>query len=367
MAFLPLPPGTRLYTTDSFRLQALRQGATLTLGTDGQIERHFEGGDPWIFHSHRAHREGLPDYPGRGQLEPPGGYPLAKVDGQVGWDPDWALLLALTSGDAPNLTEWKARLAVADPLVRHPSPLGPGDGYPLPLAIARAPISGELKLKLLRGLPRDALKVVWQGEDVSNTLAMRVRAADPETLSTLAWALATTGQTLTKVDALLSVGLDLPEKLRKHGSSWPKELAACFPGSRTGQASVTAMGQMILTRSAQALAQLDPQQVVERADKRERGVARSRAVCVVVAEGMVQHGLLLPHGLAVFDQVRQAAAVEVDQASALSNTLHLVTRPAMAYLEERFNRAHHLAFFRSLVLAQQPTAAADPARRRYRT
>ncbi len=139
MAFTPLPPDADLeLSANAAESMFIRLGKSRLVVTPKHNKYQFRG---------ICYRP-----PGRGRNTPlePHRYPIcANQDGVPGWDPDWALLMALDDGSRIASSAFSARLVDSDPMVTYPDPHGPGAGLPLPFAILRCFPTPAKSMRLL--------------------------------------------------------------------------------------------------------------------------------------------------------------------------------------------------------------------------
>jgi hypothetical protein len=224
MAFQPLDPTTAKFTYhDRSRPQDPERRLPLLITPDGP-RYAFRGPDDWAFFCHTPSAQ---DDPAPSGLRPYPGYRLgANAHGQVGWDPDWVLLEALEGGQDFKDGDFKACLARANPLVAHPSSLGPGGGKTLPFVILERTHSALQTLRRLSWLPKEALVAArHEGRSVVdhlvdrflttlNTIHTAPQSAHLDNLLLLAWALKRTQTRPTEVP------LAFLEAVVKPGPQW---------------------------------------------------------------------------------------------------------------------------------------------------
>lgn len=109
--------------------------------------------------------------------------------GRLGWDPEWALLLAATARNKKiSISAFRELAALSDPEVAHPHASGPGGGAPLPVVLARASLPAFTRLKLLDCLPHSALAIVHEGTPLTDAVVQAI-AKRPSSLGQATWLL----------------------------------------------------------------------------------------------------------------------------------------------------------------------------------
>lgn len=215
MAFRPLPPGIRLHFNGTINDPAI------TLGSNGRPQLSLDGPDDWARYvvepeewanRHRDQEKAAhfaayaPLFRRQYERLPLG----VNAQGEVGYDLDWTLLTCLYSHSSEPLPikAFREVLKTADPCVAHPSPLGPGGGYPLPLAIARGPVSSLMKLRLLDSLPDEACRVRHQGKGLVDLFVDQLDPKKASSTVLLVWALSKTQEELPLTAKIPTEGFD---------------------------------------------------------------------------------------------------------------------------------------------------------------
>jgi hypothetical protein len=197
----------------------------------------------------------------------PGGVvelPLAvNAQGQVGYDPDWALLQCLDQDKIP-ITVFREIVATSDPCVTFPHAHGPGKGLPLAFAIlASTRRPNDEKMRLLDCLPVEALRQPHQGQTLTAMAAKVLRRPVEELMLTdialLVWVQTTTQQPLpvsARLEELTNPAQweqvsRATQKHRYHGQSEEKRLSTmlCSKPLETALGSVMTVAKTSATSS----------------------------------------------------------------------------------------------------------------------
>lgn len=158
----------------------------LRIGPHGPVVA-FQGPDDWANFEvtppewgHRFSDDPVVQYRGTAARALSNGFgriPLAvNAQGQVGYDLDWILLVALTS-DHLQIGHFRTLLERpgCDPGVAFPNTAGPGGGQPLPFAILNSRRTPEEKMRLLDCLPRETLALQHAGQSLTEVAYARLQ------------------------------------------------------------------------------------------------------------------------------------------------------------------------------------------------